>query len=285
MDRLVLGLVPSDRLRARDPRTRQLMRAIEERTGAYVVERNVASYEELEQDMTLARIDVAWLPPVVYARLERDDVATALLARAMAGRRIWSALVVAAGSAIQSLPQLAQKRVAWVDPLSASGYLVARMGLRARRVEPRMIFGQQFFAGSHNEAVSALLEGRADVAATFVHLDESDRVVRGPWDEMGIPADRLRVIALLGEIPPDVIAARTSVPEPVREALAGAILAMAHDPELGAVVEAVFGAREFARGTTEAHAALRVLLERSAMSMRVETDAYGSTSPPSKLRG
>ena len=256
------------------------MLALEEKVGAYVVERNVASYEELEQDMTLARIDIAWLPPVVYARLERDHVAAALLTRAGSGRHPWSAFIVAAGSAIQTLPQVAQKRVAWVDPLSAAGYLVARMGLRARGLEPRTIFGQQFFAGSHNEAITAVLEGRADVAATFVHLGESGYVVRGPWDEMGVPADRIRVLALLGEIPPDVIAARTSVPEPLRESLTAALLEMAQDAELGAVVAAVFGARDFERGTTEAHTALRLLLERSAMSVRMAADAYGSTAPP-----
>ena len=281
MDRLVLGLVPSDRLKARDPRTRQLLRAIEEKTDAYVVERNVASYEELEQDMALARIDIAWLPPVVYARLERDAVAVALLTRAGTGRRYWSALVVPRQSPIESLPQIVGTRVAWVDPLSAAGYLVARMGLRARGIEPRMSFRQQFFAGAHTEAVSAVLEGRADVAATFVHLGDAGEVVRGPWDEIGVPADALRVLALLGEIPPDVIAARTSVPEALRDSIATAIIEMAKDPQLGAVVEALFGAREFARGAAEGHTALRLLLERSAMSIR-GADAFGSTAPPSK---
>ncbi len=282
MDRLVLGLVPSDRLRARDPRTRTLMRALEQRAGAYVVERNVASYEDLENDMTLARIDVAWLPPVVYARLENEQVAVAMLTRAGRGRSYWSALVVPKDSPIHTLPQIAGARIAWVDPLSAAGYLVARMGLRARGFEPRTMFGHQFFAGSHNEAINAVLGGRADVAATFAHLGDSGHVVRGPWEEMNIPSDRLRVLTLLGEIPADVIAARASVPEPLRASIATAILEMSQDAELGEVIKAVFGGREFERGTTEAHTALRLLLERSAMSVRADADAYGSTAPPDK---
>ena len=84
LERLVLGLVPSDRLRERDPRTRAFVRALGERAGIYLVERNVSSYEELEREMTLAHIDVAWLPPLVFARLERDAVAVAVATRAQA---------------------------------------------------------------------------------------------------------------------------------------------------------------------------------------------------------
>lgn len=282
MNRLVLGLVPSDRLNARDPRTRRFMRALEERIGAMVVERNVASYEELERDMTLARIDIAWLPPMVYARLERDDVAIAMLARSVSGPAFGSALVTASSSEIKSLDQIMHSRIAWVDPLSSAGYLVARVGLRAYGFEPRTCFRQQFFAGSHAEAVNAVLAGNADVAATFVHVDASGAVVRGPWDEMGIPRERVRVLALLGAIPPDVLATRTSVPEELREKIAAAIVSMADDPELGEVIAAVFGSRRFERGSNVAYAELRDLLERAVQSgaHQQQTDAYTSTAPP-----
>jgi phosphate/phosphite/phosphonate ABC transporter binding protein len=283
LDRLVVGLVPEGRLRARDPRTRTFLRALEARIGAYVVERNVASYEELERDMTLARVDVAWLPPMLYARLERDSVASAIVTRAEAQRTYWSALVTSAGSAVRDLGQIANTRVVWVDPLSSAGYLVARLGLRARGIEPRTIFRRESFAGSHAAAVDAVLVGQADVAATFVHVDAEGRVVRGPWDEMGVPAEHIRVLALLGAIPRDVIAARTSVPQPVREAVAKAVFEMAEDPELGPVVSAVFGTRSFERGASEGYVELRELLERAARSgPHSAANALGSTSPPSK---
>jgi hypothetical protein len=73
------------------------------------------------------------------------------------------------------------------------------------------------------------------------------------------------------------------VPEPLRASIAEAIVAMGKDAQLGPAVDAVFGVREFERGPAEGHAALRVLLEQSAMSMRGEADAYGSTAPPSKM--
>jgi phosphate/phosphite/phosphonate ABC transporter binding protein len=285
MDRLILGLVPSDRLRARDPRTRMFMHALEDRIGALVLERNVASYEDLERDMMLARIDLAWLPPMVYARLERDGVAHAMLARQVSGPTFWSALVTTSQSKIQRLDQIIDSRIAWVDPLSSSGYLVARLGLRANGIEPRTAFRQQFFAGSHAETINALLEGSADVAATFVHLDEAGFVVRGPWDEMGIPPDRIRVLAVLGAVPPDVLAARVSVPEALRDKTARAIVSMADDPQLGEVISAVFGSRQFAAGSNVAYVQLREMLERANQSGAHHTDAFTSTAPPPTKKG
>ncbi len=266
MDRLVLGLVPSDRLGARDPRTRTFMRALEERVGAMVVERNAESYEDLERDIAVGRIDIAWLPPMVYARLERDGIAQALLARHLSGPVFWSAMITSSRSRIERLDQIVGTRIAWVDPLSASGYLVARMGLRVSGIEPRTAFSQQFFAGSHAEAVNAVLQGRADVAATFVHIDGTGNVTRGAWDEIGVPSDRIRVLAILGAVPPDVLAARTTVPENLQNDVAAAVVAMARDPQLGDVVDAVFGTRQFAPGSNAAYVALREMLERAIQS-------------------
>jgi phosphate/phosphite/phosphonate ABC transporter binding protein len=282
-DRLVVGLVPEGRLRPRDPSTRRFLRSLEAKIGVPVFERNVATYEELEKDMTLAKIDVAWLPPMVYARLERDSVAVAVVSRAEPLRRVWSALVTSSGSRVRDLQQLGGTSVAWVDPLSSSGYLVARLGLRALGIEPRTIFGKQAFVGSHAAAVDAVLLGQADVAATFVHLGIEGRVERGPWDEMGVPGDRVRVLALLGEVPPDVIAARTSVPSDLRTAIASALLQMGADEDLGPVVSSVFGTRIFQRGASERYGELRELLERASRSGPYRpADAFGSTSPPSK---
>lgn len=283
MDRLVLGLVPEGRLRARDPRTRQFVRGLEQRLSAYVVERAVASYEELEQDMTLGRVDVAWLPPLVYARLEHQRVAEAVVTCAGITGGYWSALVAASDSPIERLDQITGTRVAWVDPLSSAGYLVARVGLRARGIEPRTVFRSQLFAGSHAGAIEALLANHADVAATFVHVNLEGQIVSGPWDEMGLEPHRVRVLALLGAVPPDVIAVRTSVPEPTREAIATALVGMPADAELSGVVSAVFGARRFERGAAGGYTELRELLERAGRSgPHQAADAYGSTSPPSK---
>lgn len=280
VDRLVLGLVPAPGLSAPDPRKRTFARELERATSVYVVQRTVGSYDELEREMTLARVDVAWLPPVLFSRLERDAVVVALATRATT-HSIFATLVTAADSKTTDLAHVHGARVAWVDPLSASGYVVARLGLAAAGLDPRATFRSEFFAGSHPEAIRAVLDGRADVAATFTHVDAAGGVVRGPWDEMGVDRERLRVVALLGETPPDVVAARSSVPEEIRAALTRALVGAAHDDALGATIEGVFGVRRFVEGKTGSYAALRDLMERASdAGLAGVTDAFTSTAPP-----
>lgn len=280
-ERLVLGLVPSARLRERDPRTRAFVRALEDRTGLYIVERAVSSYEELEREMTLARIDVAWLPPLLFARLERDAVAVALATRAEGRDTYASVLVARNGAPVAKLQDLAGRVIAWVDPLSASGYVVPRLGLITHGIAPQATFAQEFFAGSHAEAVRAVLEQRADVAATFAHLDARGEVLRGAWTEIGVSVEAIRVVAVLGEIPLDLIAARATVPEEVRQKLGAALVEMAADAALGPIVEAVFGCRRLDRGTSASYEALRDLLARASdPKLGWASESFESTAPP-----
>jgi phosphate/phosphite/phosphonate ABC transporter binding protein len=277
-DRIVLGFVPTDRLRARDARTRLFTRALEERLGLYVVERNVATYDELEQAMTGGRIDLAWLPPLVFARLDERAVATALATVVRPGEAFWSVLITGANSKVSrlDLEQLRGRRVAWVDPLSASGHIVARLGLAARGIDPRTTFSSESFAGSHPEALRAALEGRADVAATFARCDAEGRVVHGPWVEAGIDAKEVRVLGLLGEVPPDLIGACRSLPPELHDAIRAAIVDISQNESLGPALQAIFGGTKFIPGVPASYSSLRDLLDRTSGTL----DAFVSTTPP-----
>jgi phosphate/phosphite/phosphonate ABC transporter binding protein len=280
-DRLVLGLVPSARLRERDPRIRTFVHALGDRAGLYIIERAVSTYEELEHEMTVAHIDIAWLPPLLFARLERDAVAVALASRAEERNTYASVLVANDRSPIATIADLAGRTIAWVDRLSASGYVVPRLALSARGVHPQATFAHEFFAGSHAEALRAVLEGRADVAATFAHVDEHGQVIRGPWTEIGVRAEAVRVVATLGDIPLDLIAARTNVAEEIRQKLARALVEMSADPELAPTVEAVFGCRRLEQGTSASYETLRHLLMRASdPKLGWSLESFESTAPP-----
>jgi phosphate/phosphite/phosphonate ABC transporter binding protein len=272
--------VPTDRLSARDPQARRFTRALGDHAGIYLVERNVSSYEELEREIVLGGIDLAWLPPMVFARLQRDGVAVALATRLRRPRDYWSVLVTARSSGLETLDQLQNKRIAWVDRLSASGYVVPRVALLARGFDPQRTFSKEFFAGSHNEAVRAVFERRADVAATFAYPD-SDGAMRGAWSDIGVANEDVRVVATLGDVPPDLIGARTSVAPETREALTAALLKVAADPALSGAVKSVFGGTEFERSTSATYGALATLLDQATQAgLGSGNDAYLSTLPP-----
>jgi phosphate/phosphite/phosphonate ABC transporter binding protein len=282
VDRIVLGLVPTDRLRARDARTRLFVHALQDRLGVHVVERNVDNYEELEQAMTTGRIDLAWLPPLVFARLDQRAVATAVATVVRPGDAFWSVIVTSPASGITRLvpEQLRGRRIAWVDRLSASGHIVARLGLVALGIDPRTTFASESFAGSHVEALHAALEGRADVAATFARCAAKGGIVHGPWAEAGIPAKDVVVLGLLGEVPPDLIAASSRMPQEMRGAVEAAMMDVARDESLAPALQAIFGGTKFLPGTPASYAALCQLLDRSSSTL----DALASTNPPSTHR-
>jgi phosphate/phosphite/phosphonate ABC transporter binding protein len=282
VDRLVLGLVPTDRLRARDARTLLFTRALEDRLQVRVLERNVGTYDELEQAMTGGQIDLAWLPPLLFARLDRRAVATAVATVARAGEAYWSVLVTSPLSGITALDvdQLRGRRIAWVDPLSASGHVVARLGLAARGIDPRLTFASEVFAGSHQEALLAALEGRVDVAATFARCDEQGRVVHGPWAEAGVPAEDVVLLALLGEVPPDLIAARSHLPREVRDALLVAMVDISRDASMAPSLQAIFAGNRFVAGAPASYSTLCSLLDQSSGTL----EAFASTNPPDTMR-
>lgn len=279
VERIVLGLVPTDRLRARDARTRRFVHAMQDRLGVHVVERNVDTYDELEQAMTAGRIDLAWLPPLVFARLDQRSVASAVATVVRPGDAFWSVLVTSPRSGITRLvpEQLRGRRIAWVDRLSASGHIVARLGLTALGIDPRETFAAESFVGSHIEALQAALDGRADVAATFARCASRGGIVHGPWTEAGIPASEVVVLGLLGEVPPDLIAASNRLPAETRAAIETALMDVARDDALAASLQAIFGGTKFLPGTPASYATLCQLLDRSSSTL----DALASTNPPS----
>ncbi len=280
LDRIVLGLVPTDRLRARDARTRLFVHALQDRLGVLVLERNVDTYDELEQAMAAGRIDLAWLPPLVFARLEQHAVATALATVVRPGDAVWSVLVTSPASGITRLvsSQLRGRRIAWVDRLSASGHIVARLGLAALGVDPQTTFAAQVFAGSHVEALHAALERRVDVAATFARCATTGGIVHGPWVEAGVASQDVLVLGLLGEVPPDLIAASNRLSPEMRRAVGAALMSVASDESLAPSLEAIFGGTKFQPGAPASYAALCQLLDHSMGAL----DAMASTSPPER---
>jgi phosphonate transport system substrate-binding protein len=165
----------------------------------------------------------------------------------------YAVLIVHSGSKIKPPRDLEGKRAAWVDPHSASGYVLPRMGLSAVGVDPRTAFRTERFFGSHDAVVRAVIERRADFGATFGGLDASGALVRGAWSASEAAGD-VAVLATFGAIPPDVIAARADLPTFVCESLTHAFTHSSKDAELQGILIRLFGAHaELRRGTPEGH--------------------------------
>lgn len=227
------------------------------------------SYEDLAISVREGKSDLAWLPPVVFARIAEGVTALGSIVRA--GKTSYAAaLVVPESSKVKTMADLQGLRAGWVDPWSAAGFVVPRIELAARGVDPATAFRSEKFHGSHRETLLAMDRGECDVVGTFARLPEKDAAsseaeeralaTEGAWSAEDV---KVRVIATFGPIPTDVIAVRRNLaPAAYERALAALRKASAAD-DAHELVKGVFGGEQLREGVEPGHETLRRAYERA----------------------
>ena len=217
-------------------------RALGQRVGVSADPVQTRSYADLVQKLDASELELAWLPPVVALHATRVGLAVPLLAPIRSGSpSFYTALFARASSDIRSEADLAGVRVAWVDRESAAGYTVVRAALRAEGHDLARLFASESFEGSHQAVVQAVVDGTADVGATYLHRDANGAVVGAGWGDAAV-----RPVFEHGPIPADVLAASAELEPALAERMAEALL----EPpvsELRAAACALFEAEGFVR--------------------------------------
>lgn len=217
--------------------------------GVEIVTCRAHNYTELAELVHHEKVDFAWLPPIPYIALARHKRVTPLASLLRAGHsEFYSVLIVRNDSWIATPRDLVSKRAAWVDPHSASGYVLPRIALAAIGVDPRTAFVAERFYASHEAVVRVVLAGDVDFGATYAGLDEEGVVGRGVWMDVPGAENAIRVLATFGAIPADVFAARSNVTEALRERVTRALILAAKDGKNQLLLRDLFGVDEFRRG-------------------------------------
>jgi len=280
--RLTFGLVPPASFLELEPRVNAFLRWVGERAGVQIVRRQARSYDELVKLVRSGQLDVAWLPPILFGRLEEETVVRAIVCAERGAHDSYvSVLLAREGGRVRVVSDLRGARVGWVDPLSATGYVVPRVRLASRFVDPEHVFASETFFGSHAAVVRAVLDGVVDVGATYGGFDDQGRLARGPFLEVGASADDLRVVEAFGAIPPDVIAVHQQVDAATADALADAFEAACRDPGAMDNIRVLFGASFFIKKPLVGYDLLRSEVEHGVDSGVIPAAAaFLSTRPP-----
>jgi phosphonate transport system substrate-binding protein len=203
-----------------------LCRLLGDATGTEVVWKSAADYDELLSDLPRGEVHVAWLPPILALRAAAaGNVQPIVLPVRHGASSYHTALFCRDDAPYQSTDDLDGVRAAWVHRQSASGYLIIRALLRSQDVDLDKAFGEDQFLGSHEAVTSAVVEGRADVGASFMNLSHAAPAPGEPsprstgWGDAPV-----RVLAQAGPCASDVIAANSLLPTALAEALAAAML-------------------------------------------------------------
>jgi len=234
---LVMAFTPS-----RDPTALQesadAFVAVLARLSGVPVRAQVASdYAGVIEALRRRRVDLAFVHPVGYVLARREAGCEILVRDVWENRTAYKAsFYVREASGIKHIEELRGRTVAFVDPASSSGYIYPMVLLMKRGLvrdrDPKTFFKDALFAGTHEAALRAVLQGRVDAATTFdmapqVHLKDPALVAQ------------LVSIAETPEIPEAGICARPGLPPAAVQALKRALLGM-KKPEHATALKGIY---------------------------------------------
>lgn len=170
-----------------------------------------ADADELATALATKQVDLAWLPPLAFVHAVQQDPEVLALSKAMRHSALTyrAVLFVKAEAPFKTVADLKGRTIAYVAKSSASGYLFARELVRREGLDPGRLFATERFEGDHPAVCRAVKAGVADVGATYAA--EAD--ARSPQvNACGTDAAQFRVLSSTGNVPNEVIAARSDFP-------------------------------------------------------------------------
>lgn len=230
-----------------EARARPFVAYLTQALGAPVELQVFAEYEELGRALLDGKVEAAWAPPFVCARVEALGLRVLLRGVRRGTHTFRGALVTRADLplTLESLPG-AGARVAWVDKDSSAGYLLPVAFLKSKKLDPAKVFAAQQFAGSYKAALEEVLAGRAQLASTFAPA-VSTGVPFEADAETVVPgrAQELRLVAYTDEAPNDGLVVSTQLAPERVSTLEQMLLGLHHSPEGKALLDGAFRVERF----------------------------------------
>lgn len=223
--RLIMAFVPSGEARTIIESGSRIAQLLEMATG-YRFETFVAtSFAGVIEAMGAGRADIGWLNTFSYVIAHQKYGVEVRLVTVRFGLPYYRAeIITQAASGITSLADLRGKNFAFVDPASTSGYLFPLAALKKAGYDPQKFFGQTVFAGSHNNVVLAVYQGRVDAGAVY---DDARGTVQKTLPDV---MEKVKVIWYSDPIPNDTVSFRRDLPEDVKARVEKALLRFAETP-------------------------------------------------------
>jgi len=142
-------------------------------------------------------------------------------------------IIMGAGQGFKTLADLKGHTFARVDPLSASGWIIPSLMLKAAGLDPEKDM-KVIDAGSHPAVATAVYNGQADAGACFV--DARANIQADHPDVM----DKVLVLKVSGNIPNDGVQFHPSVTKAMRDTIVNALLAIITTPDGKAAINTAY---------------------------------------------
>ncbi|KMO35413.1 phosphonate ABC transporter substrate-binding protein [Methylobacterium tarhaniae] len=178
---LTLGVIPAENASGTVDRWTPLTAYLSKEIGVPVKLRVANDYAAVIEGQRAGNIQLAFYGPASFARAVMTGVKLEPLVNQKhetGASGYYSVIYVRADSPYQKIEDLKGKSLAFVDPNSTSGNQAPRFFLQKAGHDVEKFFGKTFYAGSHENAVLALVQGTADAAANLYNSDTDTTVTR-----------------------------------------------------------------------------------------------------------
>ena len=262
-EKLLIGLIPELNIFQQKARFRLLGEYLGRKIGVPVEFTILTRYGNILESFEAGQMDGAFFGSFTGAlAIERLGVVPLARPVNLDGTSSYHGfLFVRKDSKIRTVEDMRGKRMAFVEKATTAGYVFPLAWLKERGVKgPDGFFSEYYFTGSHDAAIVAVLDGKADVgAAKHSVWNRVERVNPRVGAELHILAESARV-------PSNGLCVRKEMEPDLREALRRALLDLEGDPE-GAKVLAEFGAIRFIETTARDYAPVAEMAGKAGIDL------------------
>lgn len=238
---LLIGLIPEENIFKQMERYRPLAAYLSEKLGIKVRLTILSKYGDVVDRFASRRMDGAFFEAFT-ANLAMVKLSVEPIARPMnldGTSTIKGYIFVRKDSEIKSVEDMKGKIVVFVDRATATGYVFAVAFFRGNGVRDiDSYFSEYYFTGSHDSAVYAVLDDRADIGSA------GSRIYQRIIDKDPTIKNELQIIATSKELPDTTLCLRHDLSPELKLKIKEVLLNIDKDPA-GIEVLKRFGALKF----------------------------------------
>ena len=223
---LVFAVIPHENASTTTTRYTPFVEYLSRELGTKVTLRIANDYAAVIEGQRAGNIHIAMYGPASYARARATGVSIepfAIEVNNDGTRGYHSVLYVKASSPFQKIEDLKGKNLCLVDPNSTSGNNVPRFAMDKMGIDPDAFFGKLLYSGSHENAVTALLQGTCDAAFNWWNTEKESNLLRMAA-RGAVKADSVRIIMKSDLIPGSPTTLKRSLPEAMKADIKRAFL-------------------------------------------------------------
>jgi phosphonate transport system substrate-binding protein len=218
-----------------------------EKTTGYKFEVTIPqSYVAVVEAFGTKRADIAAMNSAGYLLANEKYGAEARMTVIRHGFATYSAMFVAKKDGpIKKIEDLAGKKVAFVDPISTSGYILPLKMLKDKKIEPK----ETVFALKHDNVISMVYQGQVDGGAAFFSppskddkgvevIEDARRLVKTQYPDV---EEKVAIIGMSDDIPNDPFIFRKDMPEEMKTKIIDAMMKFVETEDGKAAFKAIYG--------------------------------------------